>query len=72
MGTIAALLLTAAGAATGPAIVSQAGHGIQVSATANVTVEIIRAERIGSEPPANDTLHRQRRLVGGGVLIEFN
>ena len=64
MGAIAALLLTAT--------VPQAAYGIQVTARASVTVEIIRAERIGAEPAANGALHRQRRLVGGSVLIEFN
>ena len=68
MGTITALLL----AASGPAIAPAVGQGVQISAQATATVEIIRAARASAAVGPGEVQRRVRSLAGGGVVIEFN
>ncbi len=68
MGTFAALLLAAAG----PAIAPPSAQGIQLSAKATATVEIIRAERVSFNPGTEDSQRRIRRKADGSLLVEFN
>ena len=68
MGTFAALLL----AVSGPASVPTAGHGVQISAHATATVEIIRAARASVDVRRGEVERRVRPQAGGGVVIEFN